>query len=69
MLRIKLSAHKYKALSQATTDIAQVLFASAVITPILAGINLDNWYIILTGAISSVIIWGISLYFAEKGKL
>ncbi len=66
---IKISTHKFKALSQIAMDISQVFFASVVIAPILAGKSADGWYIIMVGLVCSSIIWMSSLYFAEKGKL
>jgi len=66
---IKISTSKYKALSQIAMSVAQIFFASVVIAPILAGINIDEWYIILVGLTCSGTIWAVSLYFAEKGKL
>ena len=68
-LTIKLSVHKYKALSQVAMDIAQIFFASAVIAPILAGASSDKWYIITIGVVCSGMIWVFALYLAEKGKL
>lgn len=69
LMKVVFSNSKYRALSQIAMDIAQVFFASVVITPILAGMSIDKWYIIIIGLTCSGIIWTTSLYFAEKGKL
>lgn len=66
---IRISTSKYKALSQISTDIGQIFFASLVISPLLVDFDQKQIGATIVGGILSLIFWYSSLYFAEKGKL
>lgn len=68
-MKLKLSTHKFRALSQISSDVGQIVFASVVVSPIIAGLSGDQWYIMIIGIIISLTIWVMALNFAEKGKL
>lgn len=63
------SKSDFKVLSEISRDIAQVFFASAVISPLTAGLDLHSWPMVVLGLAASIFFWGLSLESARKGDL
>jgi hypothetical protein len=57
----KLLKSDFKILSEIARDIAQVFFATAVISQLIAGIDKGNWLVVALGSVISIVLWGFSL--------
>ena len=51
----------FKVLSEIARDIAQVFFATAVVSQLVAGIDKGNWLVVVSGLVISIAFWWFSL--------
>jgi len=58
-----------KVLSEVSRDIAQVFFASAVVTQIFNVEGVRNWFTLGSGATLAFIFWWSAVRIGEKGKI
>jgi hypothetical protein len=58
-----------KVLSEVSRDIAQVFFASAVVTPLFSGSIENNWVLIVFGFGIALAFWWLAVKIGEKGKI
>lgn len=63
---LKLSKSQIIIVSEISRDIAQILFASTVITPILVGIDQINWAVVLVGMFLCLNIWIFSVIIIRR---
>ncbi len=62
-----LTVSQFTVISEISRDIAQVFFASIVVSPFLAVDNID-WVVVLSGGLATGTFWIMSILFARKEK-
>jgi len=65
----KLTKSKFRALSTLSSNFSEVFLASLVLPIFTGGSEVTRWPIVLFGIIFTILLGGISLIVAEKGKL
>jgi len=66
---IILTSSQFKSLSEISADIGQVFFASAVVTPLVSGFDVEKLPVILSGLVGSFTFWLLSVLFVRKLKI
>lgn len=59
----------FKILSEIARDIAQVFFATAVVSQLVAIIDTRDWFVIASGLIASLVSWWVSLMLGRSAEL
>lgn len=57
----------FKILSEIARDIAQVFFATAVVSQLVAGVDKRNWSVVISGLVMSLGFWWFSLLWGRRG--
>ena len=65
---IQLTKSRSRSLSNISADIAQVFFAAAVASVVLP-LDSTRVLVVISYLLLSVLLWFISIVFAEKGKI
>lgn len=65
---IVLTKTQLKSLSEISADIGQVFFASAVVTPLVSGLEAEKLPVILSGLVGSFTFWLLSVLFVKEAK-
>lgn len=68
-MKLDLSIHKFRALSQISSGAGQVFFATLVISPIVTNFDRGQLGVIVIGIVGAITLWYFSLQLAERGKL
>ena len=68
-MKLDLSVHKFRALSQISSGAGQVFFATLVISPIVTNFDRGQLGVIVIGIAGAITLWYFSLQLAERGKL
>ncbi len=65
-INFKITKAQWVVISEICRDLAQILFASAVVSPILLGINSIDWAVLCMGSIISILLWVASVIIVKK---
>lgn len=68
-MKLKLTKSNFKALSNISADIAQVLFGAVIAAVVVLPLDPDKLKVVTLELIFSLGFWYLSLFYAEKGKL
>jgi len=68
-VKLKLTKSNFKALSNISADIAQVLFGAVIAAVVVLPLDPDKLKVVTLELIFSLGFWYLSLFYAEKGKL
>ncbi|PIP51919.1 hypothetical protein COX09_04475 [Candidatus Beckwithbacteria bacterium CG23_combo_of_CG06-09_8_20_14_all_47_9] len=59
----------HRVLSEIFRDVAQVFFASVVVTPLLTSETAVNWLLVRFGLGMALVSWLLAVTMGEKGKI
>lgn len=69
LMKLNISTHKFKKLSEISSGAGQVFFATLVISPIVTNFDRNQLGVIVIGIVGAITLWYFSLQLAERGKL